>query len=48
MWNIGMRTMGSFGFFECINDQEVANALFDSALGWLRDKQGVDGLIWVQ
>lgn len=30
--------VGFFGFFECINDQEVANALFDAAKGWLRSK----------
>lgn len=29
---------GFFGFFECINDQEVANALFDAAKGWLKTK----------
>ncbi|MDZ7295856.1 MAG: hypothetical protein ONB14_10615 [candidate division KSB1 bacterium] len=29
---------GFFGFFECINDQEVANALFDAAASWLRNK----------
>ncbi|MEM7103465.1 MAG: hypothetical protein AAF502_10070 [Bacteroidota bacterium] len=29
---------GFFGFFECINDQEVANALFDTARGWLKAK----------
>ncbi|MFH1194463.1 MAG: GNAT family N-acetyltransferase [bacterium] len=27
--------VGFFGFFECINDQEVANRLFDSAKEWL-------------
>ena len=27
---------GFFGFFECVNDQEVANALFDTAKNWLR------------
>ncbi|BDS15602.1 hypothetical protein [Aureispira anguillae] len=27
---------GFFGFFECINDQEVANALFDTAKEWLK------------
>ncbi len=32
--------LGSFGFFECENDQEVANALFDTAAEWLR-KQGM-------
>ncbi|MEW6511379.1 MAG: hypothetical protein AB1428_10505 [Bacteroidota bacterium] len=30
--------IGFFGFFECIDDQEVANALFDAAAGWLRNK----------
>ncbi|MBU3740932.1 MAG: GNAT family N-acetyltransferase [Candidatus Kapabacteria bacterium] len=31
-------TIGFFGFFECINDQSVANALFDAAKAWLRKK----------
>ena len=30
--------VGFFGFFECINDQDVANKLFDSAAEWLRAK----------
>jgi GNAT superfamily N-acetyltransferase len=30
--------VGFFGFFECINDQEVANALFDKAKEWLKLK----------
>jgi hypothetical protein len=30
--------VGFFGFFECINDQEVANKLFDSAKDWLQSK----------
>ena len=29
---------GQFGFFECINDQQVANALFDKAKAWLKEK----------
>lgn len=29
---------GFFGFFECYNDQEVANALFDTAKNWLKTK----------
>jgi hypothetical protein len=29
---------GQFGFFECINDQQVANALFDKAKAWMKDK----------
>jgi len=27
---------GHYGFFDCIDDQEVANALFDTACNWLR------------
>src|SRR5437899_7434833 len=30
--------IGFFGFFECVNDQEVANALFARAKEWLRGK----------
>ncbi len=29
---------GFFGYFECINDQAVANKLFDTAKAWLQDK----------
>ena len=29
---------GFFGFFECINDQTVANALFDAASSWLWER----------
>jgi GNAT superfamily N-acetyltransferase len=28
---------GFFGFFECVDDQEVATALFDAARGWLAE-----------
>jgi hypothetical protein len=28
---------GQFGFFECINDQQVANALFDTAKSWMKE-----------
>jgi hypothetical protein len=31
-------TSGFWGFFECINDQEVANALFDTVRDWLKAK----------
>ena len=31
-------TEGQFGFFDCINDQEVANALFDTAHKWVKEK----------
>src|SRR6267154_6541178 len=29
-------TVGFFGFFECVDDQRVADALFASARGWLK------------
>ena len=29
---------GFFGFFDCINDQESANLLLDTAKGWLQEK----------
>lgn len=35
--------VGFFGFFESINDQEVANALFDKAAEWLRS-QGLSSM----
>jgi GNAT superfamily N-acetyltransferase len=28
--------VGFFGFFECVDDQDVANALFDAAKAWLK------------
>src|SRR5437762_9117752 len=30
--------VGFYGFFECVNEQAVANALFDAAARWLSDK----------
>ena len=38
---------GGIGFFECINDQNVANALFDTAKEWLikNEMQAMDGPI---
>lgn len=30
---------GFFGFFECIDDQDVANALFDAASDWCRQRK---------
>jgi hypothetical protein len=33
--------VGFFGFFECINDPEVARALFDAAADWLKPR-GID------
>lgn len=35
--------VGFYGFFECIDDQGVANALFDTAASWVRGK-GLDTL----
>jgi GNAT superfamily N-acetyltransferase len=35
--------VGFFGFFECINNQEVANTLFDTAKEWLTEK-GCDAM----
>ena len=29
---------GFFGFFECVDDQQVADALFDAARGWLSER----------
>jgi GNAT superfamily N-acetyltransferase len=35
--------IGFFGFFECVNDQAVANALFDAAKAWLKTR-GVEAI----
>jgi hypothetical protein len=39
--------VGGMGFFECINNQEAANKLFDTAKNWLQQKgmQAMDGPI---
>ena len=36
--------VGFFGFFECVSDQEVANALLDAATDWLR-KRGLTDIL---
>lgn len=38
---------GGVGFFECVDDQQVANLLFDTAIAWLKEKgmEAVDGPI---
>lgn len=38
---------GGCGFFECIDDQEAANTLFDAARGWLaaRGMEAMDGSV---
>lgn len=35
---------GFWGFFECINDQQVADALFNAAAGWLKAR-GKDNML---
>ena len=35
--------IGFFGFFECINNQEIANKLFDTAANWLKER-GLDNM----
>ncbi|HWQ25385.1 MAG TPA: hypothetical protein VN367_01255 [Chlorobaculum sp.] len=35
--------VGFWGFFECLNDQKVANALFEAAAIWLKSK-GLDAM----
>lgn len=37
--------VGGMGFFECINDQQAANLLFDTAKAWLQEKgmEAMDG-----
>ncbi|MCB9234599.1 MAG: GNAT family N-acetyltransferase [Bacteroidia bacterium] len=39
--------MGGLGYFECVNDQQAANLLFDTAKAWLVSKgmEGMDGPI---
>jgi hypothetical protein len=39
--------VGGIGFFDCINDQQAANLLFDTAKAWLqtRGMEGMDGPI---
>ncbi len=41
--NVHDENIGFFGFFESINDQDVANALLDAARDWLKSK-GVDAM----
>lgn len=39
--NHGIKT-GHFGFFDCIDDQTVADALLDTAFNWLRSRDMVE------
>jgi GNAT superfamily N-acetyltransferase len=34
--------VGCFGLFDCINDADVATALFERASGWIRDKGRIE------
>lgn len=38
---------GGLGFFECVNDQEAANKLFDTGIAWLKEQgmEAADGPI---
>lgn len=45
IWNVNHNTFnnvneGQFGFFDCIDDQEVANKLFDTAVQWVKERGG--------
>ena len=40
----GIDTEGFFGFFECIDDYEVAKKLFDAAVDWVK-KEGLTSII---
>jgi hypothetical protein len=37
--------VGTIGFFECVDDYSVANDLFDAAMKWLSEEQGLNR-IW--
>ncbi len=45
IWNVNHNTFnqvqeGQFGFFDCIDDQKVANKLFEVATAWVKEKGG--------
>src|SRR5690606_34698830 len=45
IWNVNHNTFnkvqeGQFGFFDCINDQEVADKLLSAAEDWIKNKGG--------
>lgn len=44
---LGKFKTGGMGFFECINDQEAANQLFDACQNWLKERgmEAMDGPI---
>lgn len=45
--NKDVQPTGGIGFFDCIDDQEAANTLFDAAKAWLKNKnmEAMDGPI---
>lgn len=42
-WTDSQQPTGGCGFFECINDQQAANLLFDTARNWLQG-QGLEAM----
>src|SRR5690606_10061696 len=45
IWNVNYNSFnrvneGQFGFFDCVNDQQVANKLFEAAEKWVKEKGG--------
>lgn len=46
-WNNNKQATGGIGFFECVQDQNAANLLFDTAKTWLQSKsmEAMDGPI---
>ena len=45
IWNVNHNSFnnvkeGQFGFFDCIDDQEVANSLFEHVFNWVKEKGG--------
>jgi hypothetical protein len=43
LWKEGKPKIGGMGFFECTDDQEAANILFEACENWLKEK-GLDGM----
>jgi len=42
-YQLAEKKIGGVGFFECIDNQEAANTLFNTALNWLKN-HGVEGM----
>ncbi len=41
--DLGDQPTGGMGFFECVDDQQAANVLFDTCAEWLKD-QGIEAM----